>query len=130
MSLPGETITGWAPRRLDTYSVQLSVSFDDLSVADTAALLGEKAQTREIPAHAAVLCSDRTIAISFDLAGEGTDAGPGNIARRLLVAGDAKDGGDSFEVVVWREGALPPDDAALIPVAEQVLPTVPGWTAG
>lgn len=116
--------------RLDTHSVQLSASFDDLSVAETAGLLGAKAQTREVLGHPAVLHSDRTIAISFDLDGNGTDAGPGTIARRLLVVGDAKDGGDSYEVVVRREDAVPPDDAALIRVAEKVLPTVPGWTAG
>ncbi|MFD4624495.1 hypothetical protein [Streptomyces sp. NPDC058475] len=36
----------------------------------------------------------------------------------------------SFEVVIWRQDEVPPDDAALLRVAEQVLPTVPGWTAG
>ncbi|GAA3766917.1 hypothetical protein ACFS5L_23210 [Streptomyces phyllanthi] len=57
-------------------------------------------------------------------------AGPVGIARRLLVAKDAKDGGGSFEVVVWRQDDVPLDDTALLRVAEKVLPTVPGWSVG
>jgi hypothetical protein len=45
-----------------------------------------------------------------------------------MVAGDEKDGGASYELVIWRQDGVTPDDAALFRVAEQVLPTVPGWT--
>ncbi|MFD5080110.1 DUF6215 domain-containing protein [Streptomyces sp. NPDC058371] len=114
---------------LKTYSVQLSASYDRLSVARTAALLGDSAERQTVLGHPAVLYSDRTISISL-IGGATAEAGPGGIARRLLVARSAKDGGGSFEVVIWRQDAVPPDDAALFRVAEQVLPTVPGWTAG
>jgi hypothetical protein len=46
-----------------------------------------------------------------------------------VVAQNAKDGGGSFEIAVWRQDAMPPDDAALLRVAEEVLPRIPGWTA-
>ncbi|AVH56084.1 MULTISPECIES: DUF6215 domain-containing protein [Streptomyces] len=111
---------------LKTYSVKLSASYGRLPVAQEADYLGETAQTRTVLGHAAVLSSDRTIALTFN--GGKIDTGPGGIARRLLVARDAKDGGGSFEIVIWRQDAVPPDDAALFRVAEQVLPTIPGWT--
>jgi hypothetical protein len=82
--------------------------------------------------HPAVVYSDRTIALSFNLGtGKGkADSAPGGIARCLLVARDAKDGGGYYEVSIWRQDFAMPDDAALFRVAEKVLPTVPGWTAG
>jgi hypothetical protein len=112
---------------LKTYSVKLSASYDHLPVAQMADLLGKTAQTKTVLGHPAVLYSDRTIAITFT-SGK-TSTGPGAIARRLLVARNAKDGGGSFEVVIWRQDDVLPDDAALFRVAEQVLPTIPGWTA-
>jgi hypothetical protein len=112
---------------LKTYSVKLSASYDHLPVAQMADLLGKTAQTKTVLGHPAVLYSDRTIAITFT--GGKTSTGPGAIARRLLVARNAKDGGGSFEVVIWRQDDVLPDDAALFRVAEQVLPTIPGWTA-
>lgn len=47
-----------------------------------------------------------------------------------MVAKDAQDGGGSFEVVIWCQDGRLPDDTALFRTAEQVLPTIPGWTAG
>ncbi|WND39148.1 DUF6215 domain-containing protein [Streptomyces sp. BB1-1-1] len=114
--------------RFETYTVKLSASYDDVSVAGTAELLGETAQAKKVLGRAAALYSNRTIPISFG--GDGADAGPGGIARSLLVARDAKDSGGSYELSVWREDGMPPDDAMVLRVAERVLPTVPGWTAG
>lgn len=114
--------------QLETYSVKLSASYDDLPVSEAVGYLGQTAEAKTVLGHPAVLYSDRTIA--FTLKGGKADTGPGGIARRLLVARDVKDGGGSFEVVIWRQDDVPPDDTALLRVAEQVLPTIPGWTAG
>ncbi|MGW7384714.1 DUF6215 domain-containing protein [Streptomyces sp. NPDC054794] len=123
-----EIATPEATVTLTTYSVKLSRSYDDLPVAGTADLLGD-AETKTVLGHPAVLYSDRTIALSFNLGGGKVDTGPGGIARSLLVAPDAKDGGGSFEMAIWRQDSVIPDDAALLRVAEKVLPTLPGWTA-
>ncbi|WP_411107462.1 DUF6215 domain-containing protein [Streptomyces sp. cmx-4-9] len=113
---------------LETYAVQLTASYGGLPVARTAEAPAAAAQPTTVLGHPAVLASERTIAISLN--GGKTGSGPGGIARRLVVAKDVKDGGDSFEVVIWRHDGRLPDDAALYRVAEQVLPAVPGWTAG
>ena len=114
---------------MGTYSVKLSSSYDDLPVARVVAHLGGTAQTKTVLGHPAVLYPDRTIALTFNGDTADTDTGPGSVARRLLVARNAKDGGGSFAVVIWRQDDAVPDDAALFRVAEQVLPTIPGWTA-
>lgn len=111
-----------------TYSVKVSASYDTLSVAEMADLLRSSAQSKTILGHPAVLYSDQTISLSFN--GSKIDSGPGGIARSLLVARDTKDGGGSYEISIWRQDSVTPDDAALLSVAEQVLPTIPGWTAG
>ncbi|MFC6981855.1 hypothetical protein [Streptomyces cirratus] len=49
-------------------------------------------------------------------------------ARVLSVATDGKDQGDSFEMSVWRTDGGLLDDAALLRVAEKVLPALPGWS--
>ena len=115
---------------LKTYSVQLTASGDDLRVSEFAGFLGSGARTTTILGHPAVLYSDRTIALHFSLGGGKSGTGPGGIARTLVVARDVKDGGGSFEVAIWRQDLATPDDTALLRVAEKVLPTVPGWTAG
>lgn len=113
--------------QLTTYSVKVIASEDRLAVTELADLLGVTAQRRTVVGHPAVLYSDRTIAFTFNGGKIGT--GPGGIARSLLVARTPKDGGGSFEIAVWRQDDVPPDDAALLRVAEQVLPAVPGWKA-
>jgi hypothetical protein len=123
-----EIATPEATVTLKTYSVKLSASYDHLPATQMADLLNT-AQKRTIPGHPAVLYSDRTIAISFNGDGK-TDTGPGGIARSLLVAQDPKDGGGSYEIAVWRQDSVVPDDAALLSVAEKVLPTIPGWVSG
>ena len=127
-----KTTTPEADVDLKTYSLRLSASDDDLGVADMAGILGTGAETKTVLGHPAVVYSDRTIALSFNLGGGKTkaDSGPGGIARNLLVARDVKDGGGYFEVSIWRQDFVTPDDAALFRVAEKVLPTVPGWTVG
>ncbi|MCL6671054.1 DUF6215 domain-containing protein [Streptomyces panaciradicis] len=126
----GKTSTPEADVDLKTYSLRLSLSDDDVPVADMAAFLGATAQRRTVLGHPAVLYSDRTIALSFNLGGGKASSGPGGVARSLLVARDAKDGGGFYEVSLWRQDFATPDDAALFRVAEKVLPTVPGWREG
>ncbi|MGW3135256.1 DUF6215 domain-containing protein [Streptomyces sp. NPDC001139] len=125
-----KTSTPEADVDLKTYSLRLSLSDDDVPVADMAAFLGATAQRRTVLGHPAVLYSDRTIALSFNLGGGKASSGPGGVARSLLVARDAKDGGGFYEVSLWRQDFATPDDAALFRVAEKVLPTVPGWREG
>ncbi|MGX9884733.1 DUF6215 domain-containing protein [Streptomyces sp. NPDC002276] len=115
---------------LRTYSVRLSASYDDIPVAQAARYVDSTSQVKKVLGHPAVLYSDRTVAISFSLGGGDASTGPGGIARSLLVSTSAKDGGDSFEISIWRQDDVPPDDEALFRIAEAVLPTVPGWTAG
>ncbi|GAA2495132.1 hypothetical protein GCM10010276_39490 [Streptomyces longisporus] len=124
-----KTTTPEADVDLKTYSLRLSASNDDLGVADMAGLLGTGAEKKTVLGHPAVVYSDRTIALSFNLGGGKAKSGPGGIARSLLVARDAKDGGGYFEVSIWRQDFATPDDTALFRVAEKVLPTVPGWAA-
>ncbi|MFJ1555735.1 hypothetical protein [Streptomyces mirabilis] len=89
------------------------------------------AQKRTVLGHPAVLYSDRTIAIAITFNGDGkTDSGPGGIARSLLAAQDSKDGGGSYEIAIWRQDSVVPDDAALLSVAAKVLPTIPGRVNG
>jgi len=121
-------VTPEADVTLETYSVRLSASDDEYSVAEMTGLLGNTAQQETVLGHPAVLYSDRTLAISFS--GGKADSDPGGIARHLMVARSAKDGGGSFEIAIWRQDDVVPDDAALFRVAERVLPTIPGWTAG
>ncbi|MDQ1034149.1 hypothetical protein QFZ75_000565 [Streptomyces sp. V3I8] len=121
-----KTATPEATVGLETYSVQLSALDNGLSVARSVRLMGDGAEPKSVLGHPAALYSDRTIALSFG--GDRSEAGQGGVARCLMVAGDEKDGGASYELVIWRQDGVTPDDAALFRVAEQVLPTVPGWT--
>ncbi|MFE1383221.1 DUF6215 domain-containing protein [Streptomyces sp. NPDC058740] len=113
---------------LGTYSVKLSVSYDRLPVAGLGRLLGNTAEPTRLLGRPAVLYSDRTLALKIPLGGGKAESGTGGIARHLLVAKDAKDGGGSYELVIWRQDEAIPDDAALLRVAERVLPTLPGWS--
>jgi hypothetical protein len=112
--------------QLDTYTVKLTRSYDGLPIAGMRDLLNE-ARTRTVAGHPAVLYSSPTIAIRFDLGGGKSQSGPGGIARTLVVAPDTKDKGGSYELSIWRQDDVRPDDAALLRIAEQVLPTTPGW---
>ncbi|MFD7933813.1 DUF6215 domain-containing protein [Streptomyces sp. NPDC048253] len=114
--------------QLDTYTVKLSRSYDDLPIAGMEGLLNE-AESKTVLGHPAVLYSSQTIAFSFDLGGGKSDTGPGGIARALVVAPDTKDGGGSYELAIWRQDDVRPDDAALLSIAQKVLPAIPGWAA-
>ncbi|MFH8799710.1 DUF6215 domain-containing protein [Streptomyces sp. NPDC017936] len=124
-----ETATPEATVTFGTYTVQLSRSYDDLPVAGTEHLLNS-AEKKTVLGRPAVLYSSPTIAIRFSLGGGESETGPGGTARSLLIAPDPKDSGGSYELAIWRQDTLLPDDAALLRVAEKVLPTVPGWTTG
>ncbi|WP_443078143.1 DUF6215 domain-containing protein [Streptomyces sp. SP17KL33] len=122
-----KTVTPEASVDLDTYTVELSASDQDLPVAESVDYLGTGVETRTVLGHKAALYSGRTISISFRLDGGDAQSGPGGVARRLLVATDPKDSGGTFELVIYRQDSQIPDDAALFRVAEKVLPTLPGW---
>ncbi|MFD3420493.1 DUF6215 domain-containing protein [Streptomyces decoyicus] len=125
-----EIATPSAQVEFETYTVDLSATYDRHPVAGSAGLLGAGAQQRKVLGRPAVFYADRTISIRFRLDGKDSDSGPGVPARTVTVARDAKDSGGSFEVSLWRTDGGVPDDAVLLRVAEKVLPTVPWWAAG
>ncbi|MFF8609263.1 DUF6215 domain-containing protein [Streptomyces sp. NPDC015346] len=126
----GEIATPSAEVEFKTYTVTVTATYGRLPLSVSAAFLGNDAQRRTVLGRPAVVYSDRTISISFRLDGKDASTGPGVPARVLGVARDAKDSGGSFEVTLWRSDGAVPDDAVLLRVAEKVLPTVPGWSAG
>ncbi|MFJ9348206.1 DUF6215 domain-containing protein [Streptomyces sp. NPDC101237] len=118
---PDATVT------LKTYSVKLSASYDRLSVADVVGLM-DGARRTTVLGHPAVLYSSPTLSIGFSLGGGKASTGPGGTARCLLVSKHPKDDGQgTFEVALWRQDDVLPDDTALERVAAHVLRTVPGW---
>jgi hypothetical protein len=113
---------------LETYSVKLSAAYDDMPVSETEGLMSDARKTTVL-GHPAVVYSSPTISFKFNLAGGKADTGPGGTARCVLVSKHGKDDGKgSFEVAIWRQDDVYPDDTALLRVAEQVLQTVPGWS--
>ncbi|MGW6544810.1 DUF6215 domain-containing protein [Streptomyces massasporeus] len=126
----GKIATPQAQVEFETYTVTLSATYDDLPVAGSEALLGTDAVRQKVLGRPGVLYSTRTISISFRLDGEDAESGPGVPARAVTVAQDPKDRGGSLDVTLWRADGVVPDDAVLLRVAEEVLPTVPGWKSG
>lgn len=126
-----ETATPSARVEFGTYTVNLAASYDRMPVTEYASLLGDgdDARRQTVLGRTAVLYADRTLSISFRLDGSDSDSRPGVPARSLAVALDAKDSGGSFEFTLWRTDGGAADDAALLSVAQKVLPTIPGWTA-
>ncbi|MFE7274640.1 DUF6215 domain-containing protein [Streptomyces sp. NPDC057623] len=114
----------------DTYTVTLSATYDDLPVTASYEVLGWDESQRTVLDRPAVLYSNRTMRINFRLDGGDAETGTGVPLRSLMVAQDTKDSGGSYDVTLWREDGMVPDDAVLLRVAEKVLPTVPGWAAG
>lgn len=112
----------------ETYTVSLAATYDRLPVKGSdARLLWDGARPRTVLGRPAVVYEQSTVAISFRLDGSDAYTGTGAPARVLSVAKDAEDRGGSFELAMWREDGTVPDDAVLLRVAEQVLPTIPGW---
>ncbi|MFI5763386.1 MULTISPECIES: DUF6215 domain-containing protein [unclassified Streptomyces] len=124
-----EIHTPTASVEFETYTVDLKVSYGQLTVATMARLLGDGAPPRTVLGRPATLYSDRTMSFSFSMAGGGASTGIGVPTRGLVVALDPQDGGGAYELNVWRSDGGVPDDAVVLRVAEKVLPTVPGWSA-
>jgi hypothetical protein len=107
-------------RLTDNADVSVKVFTDVMASAEPATVLG----------HPAATYSDHTMEITFTGGQSGTGSGQGGIARHLVVAKSAKPGGGSFELAVWRQDGTTPDPAALLRIAETVLPSAPGWVTG
>ncbi|NED03909.1 hypothetical protein G3I55_19820 [Streptomyces sp. SID6648] len=120
--------------QFDTYTVNVSVTYNEFSIAQSVDLMqfgeGTDIKRLSVLGRPAVLSSDHTMAIEIDL-GTGGSGGPveqGPLARTLSVALDGKDRGGSCDISVWsRSGALP-DDRALLDIAGAVLPAIPERT--
>ncbi len=113
--------------QLGSFNVRITDN-QNASVKDFADLPGLPAEPTSVLGHPSVTYSDHTMAIPFNGGNSGT--GTGGIARHLVIAKDPKADGGSFEIAIWRQDGVTPDDAALFRIAEKVLPTVPGWVAG
>jgi hypothetical protein len=100
----------------------------DMSVKDFADFTSSSAASTPVLGHPSLTYSDHTMAIFIN--GGNSSTGTGGIARHLVVAKNPKGGGGSFEIAIWRQDDVTPDDAALFRIAEKVLPTVQGWVAG
>ncbi|MFF8093327.1 DUF6215 domain-containing protein [Streptomyces sp. NPDC016675] len=117
--------------RFDTYTVNVSATYNELSIAQYVKLMefGQETDVRTLTVlgRPAVLASDHTMRIEFDL-GSGGTGGPveqGPLARTLSVAFDGKDRGGYYDITVWSESGTLPDDSALLDIAEKVLPAIP-----
>ncbi|MEV5159392.1 DUF6215 domain-containing protein [Streptomyces sp. NPDC053728] len=117
--------------RFETYTVNVSATYNELSIAQYVKLMefGEETdvKTLSILGRPAVLSSDHTMSIEFDLGSGGTGGpvGQGPLARTLTVALDGKDRGGYYDISVWSESGALLDDSALLDIAETVLPTIP-----
>ncbi|MEU5617005.1 DUF6215 domain-containing protein [[Kitasatospora] papulosa] len=117
--------------RFDTYTVNVSATYNELSIAQYVKLMefGEETdvKTLSVLGRPAVLSSDHTMSIDLGLGsgGSGGPVGQGPPARTLTVALDGKDPGGYYEITVWSTSGALPDDGALVDIAETVLPTVP-----
>ncbi|MFI9810142.1 DUF6215 domain-containing protein [Streptomyces sp. NPDC052301] len=119
----------------DTYTVNLSATYNKLSTAQYVKLLkigAEKdVKTLTVLGRPAVFSSDHTMKFEINL-GSGGSGGPveqGPLARTLSVAFDQKDRGGSYDITVWSKSGALPDDNVLVDIAEKVLPTIPERTA-
>ncbi|MGW7820835.1 DUF6215 domain-containing protein [Streptomyces puniciscabiei] len=116
----------------DTYTVNLSATYDHLSVAQYVKLkrIGneQNVETRTVLGRPAVFSSDHTMKLEIRLGSGGSNGGPveeGPLARTLTVALDGTDRGGYYDLTVWSQTGALPDDSALIDIAEKVLPAIP-----
>ncbi|MFF8588827.1 DUF6215 domain-containing protein [Streptomyces althioticus] len=115
----------------ETYTVELSATYNKLTVAQYVKLTryadDRDARNLTVLGRPALLTSDHMMKIQFDLgSGEGA-SGPveqGPLARTLTVALDGKDRGGSYDLTVWSESGLLPEDSVLVDIAEAVLPEI------
>ncbi|PPS88833.1 DUF6215 domain-containing protein [Streptomyces sp. MH60] len=127
----GKVAQPGAEVQFDTYTVNVSVTYNQLSIAQYVKLMkyGEETdvKTLSVLGRPAVLASDHTMKIEINLGG-GSSGGPveqGPLARTLSVALDEKDQGGYYDITVWSASGALPDDTALLDIAEKVLPTIP-----
>ncbi|WP_399891576.1 DUF6215 domain-containing protein [Streptomyces sp. BBFR51] len=120
--------------QFDTYTVNVSVTYNELSIAQYVKLMkfGQETDVRTLTVlgRPAVLSSDHTMKIEINL-GSGGSGGPveqGPLARTLSVALDGKDRGGYYDITVWSTSGALPDDSVLLDIAEKVLPTIPERT--
>ncbi|WP_369368046.1 DUF6215 domain-containing protein [Streptomyces sp. CG4] len=120
----------------DTYTVNMSATYNELSIAQYVKLekIGneQNIETRTILGRPAVFSSDHTMKLKISLGTGGTSGGPveqGPLARTLSVALGKDDRGGSYDITVWSTSGALPDDSALIDIAEKVLPALPGRSA-
>ncbi|MEU9480834.1 DUF6215 domain-containing protein [Streptomyces sp. NPDC048191] len=118
---------------LDTYTVNLSATYNELSMAQYVRLMKtgneQDVETRTVLGRPAVLSSDHTMKLRIGPGAGGTSGGPveeGPLARTLSVALDREDRGGYYELTVWSTSGALPGDGALLDIAEKVLPTLPG----
>ncbi|MEU0600670.1 DUF6215 domain-containing protein [Streptomyces sp. NPDC006393] len=128
VALPEAKIT------FDTYSVNLSATYNEMTTAQYVKLMrfgGEQdVRTLTVLGRPAVLSSDHTMKIEISL-GAGATGGTGGpveqgpLARTLTVALDRKDRGGYYDITVWSESGALPDDSRLSAIAEKIIPTIP-----
>ncbi|MEU2632099.1 DUF6215 domain-containing protein, partial [Kitasatospora sp. NPDC007106] len=97
----------------------------DVSVRDIAGLASLRAEPATVLGHPAARYRSTTLALVFK--GGKSSTGTGGTARHLAVAIGPDEGADTVEFAVWRQDDEPPDEGALLRIAEQVLPAVQGW---
>lgn len=120
--------------QFDTYTVNLSATYNHLSIAQYVKMMrtgGENIRTDTVLGRPAVFSSERTMQFEFSLGSKGSTAPAeeGPVARTLSVALDRKDRGGYYDITVWSQSGAFPDDGALLDIAEEVLPTIPDRTA-
>lgn len=118
----------------DTYTVNLSATYNDLSVAQYVKMMktgGEDNRTDTILGRPAVFSSDPTMKFEISLGSKESSAPveEGPLARTLTVALDRKDAGGYYDITIWSKTGALPDDGVLLNIAEEVLPTVPDRAA-
>ncbi|MET8857745.1 DUF6215 domain-containing protein [Streptomyces sp. NPDC004579] len=116
----------------DTYTVNVSATYNDLSIDQYVKLMkyGEESdvKTVKVRGRSAVFSTDHTMKIEINLGGDGGSGGPvgqGPLERTLSVALDRGDRGGYCEITVWSESGALPSDTALLDIAEKVLPKIP-----
>ncbi|MFC9463674.1 DUF6215 domain-containing protein [Streptomyces coelicoflavus] len=120
----------------DTYTVNVAVTYNHLSIAQYVKLMdyGNEIDVKktEVLGRPAVFSSDHTMQIEINFGdesgGSGGPVGQGPLARTLTVALDAKDRGGYYEITVWSTSGAFPGDDVLLGITEKVLPAVPERT--